>query len=67
MNTFIDCRAMEAMCHELTLADEAHSWKWEARAERWHDVGHRKLADHFRESDTAVLPAPLVSTPSKAS
>jgi hypothetical protein len=53
MKALIDCRAMEAMCRKRALADKAYRWKWLARAKRWHDVGHQKIAYRFQERNSA--------------
>jgi len=66
MKALIDCRAMEMMCRKRALADRPHRWEWEARAERWHDVGHQEVARRFQENNAASTTANLRDCPALA-
>ena len=51
MNDLINCHAMELLCHQRALVDPEDSWKWLARAERWKNLGHRKITSRFKWSN----------------
>jgi hypothetical protein len=49
MDDFLDCRHMELLCRRRAKADPLHSGKWLARAERWGNLGHRKITPRFKQ------------------
>ncbi len=51
MDDLINCHAMELLCCQRALLDPEHSWNWLARAERWINLGHRKIASRFEWSN----------------
>ena len=52
MDDLINCHAMELLCRQRALANPEHSWKWFARAERWGNLGHCKMASRFKRSNS---------------
>jgi|NGEPerStandDraft_6_1074524.scaffolds.fasta_scaffold78553_2 hypothetical protein len=51
MDDLLNCRAMELLCRQRAIIDPEHSWKWLARAERWKNLGHRKITSRFNRSN----------------
>ncbi len=49
MNDISDCGYMELWCRQRAKADPQNSWKWIGQAERWHELGHRRAAESFRQ------------------
>lgn len=43
MHDLLNCRDMELLCRQRAKADPDLGWKWLARAERWKNLGHRKI------------------------
>jgi hypothetical protein len=50
MHAILGCRRMELLCRHRAKVDPEHSWKWLARAERWENLGHRKIISSFKRN-----------------
>ena len=55
MEDLTNCHAMEVLCRQRALVDPEHSWKWLARAERWRNLGRRKITSSQSNSGQAEL------------
>jgi hypothetical protein len=53
MDDFLNCRHMELLCRQSAIADPEHSRKWLARAERWGNLGHRRVTSRFKQSNSS--------------
>ena len=49
MNNLVGCRGLESLCRQRAVFDRAQSWKWLGDADRWNDLGHRKIASRFQK------------------
>jgi hypothetical protein len=52
MDDLLNYRGMELLCCQRATVEPEHSWKWLGQAERWRNLGHRKITSRFKRSNS---------------
>ena len=52
MDDLLNYRGMELLCRQRAIVEPEHTWKWLGQAERWRNLGHRKITSRFKRSNS---------------